>query len=67
MLHRDMEKAPFRLIGIGLSDLSDANQADPSTDLLDPSEVRRLAAERAADGIRARYGAESIMLGRSLR
>jgi DNA polymerase IV len=40
LLHRDMERAPFRLIGIGLSDLSDAAQADPSTDLLDPSEAR---------------------------
>jgi DNA polymerase-4 len=67
MLHRDMEKAPFRLIGVGLSDLTDAAQADPSTDLLDPSEARRLAAERTADRIRARFGADSIMIGRSLR
>jgi DNA polymerase-4 len=62
-----MEKAPFRLIGVGLSDLTDAAQADPSTDLLDPSEARRLAAERTADRIRARFGADSIMIGRSLR
>jgi DNA polymerase-4 len=67
MLHRDMGKAPFRLIGVGLSDLADAAQADPSTDLLDPSEARRLAAERTADRIRARFGADSIMIGRSLR
>ena len=41
--------------------------ADLSGDLLDPEARRRAAAERATDAIRARFGAEAIIKGRSLR
>jgi DNA polymerase-4 len=67
MLRRDMCVGPFRLIGIGLSGLVPATAADLETDLLDPSGGRRLAAERAADRIRARYGDTSIVFGRAIR
>jgi DNA polymerase-4 len=67
MLRRDMEKAPFRLLGIGLAGLSQAGSGESAGDLLDPSEGRRLLAEAAADKIRARFGHDSIILGRSLR
>ncbi|MEM6636908.1 MAG: DNA polymerase IV [Pseudomonadota bacterium] len=60
-------KGPFRLIGVGISQLSDEGQADASGDLLDPQAQRRAGAERAADDIRARFGQESIIKGRSLR
>jgi DNA polymerase IV len=58
---------PYRLIGLGLSDLVPAAAADRSGDLLDPQEARRLAAERATDAIRARFGSDAILKGRALR
>jgi DNA polymerase-4 len=60
-------KGPFRLIGVGISDLAPEDQADLSQDLLDPDARRRAAAERATDAIRARFGAEAIIKGRALR
>ena len=58
---------PFRLIGVGISDLAPEDQADLSQDLLDPEARRRAAAERATDAIRARFGTDAIIKGRSLR
>ncbi|NDV02738.1 DNA polymerase IV [Pseudoroseicyclus tamaricis] len=60
-------KGPFRLIGVGLSDLCDAAEADREADLLDPGAARRAGAERAADAIRARFGDAAIVKGRALR
>jgi DNA polymerase IV len=60
-------KGPFRLIGVGISDLGPEAQADLAQDLLDPEASRRAAAEHATDAIRARFGAEAIIKGRSLR
>jgi DNA polymerase-4 len=60
-------KGPFRLIGVGISDLAPEDQADLAQDLLDPEARRRAAAERATDAIRARFGAEAIIKGRALR
>ena len=61
------DPGPFRLIGVGLSDLAPADEADRMTDLLDPSAAKRRAAERATDAIRARFGKEAIIKGRALR
>ncbi|MFN6006521.1 MAG: DNA polymerase IV, partial [Paracoccaceae bacterium] len=58
---------PFRLIGVGISDLAPEDQADLAQDLLDPEANRRAAAERATDAIRAKFGAEAIIKGRALR
>jgi DNA polymerase-4 len=60
-------RGPFRLIGVGLADIADARGADVSGDLLDPAARKRAGAERAADAIRARFGAEAIVKGRALR
>ncbi|RRH77916.1 DNA polymerase IV [Falsigemmobacter faecalis] len=60
-------KAPFRLLGVGISDLTTASGRDPAGDLLDPDAARRAAAERAADRIRAKFGADAIIKGRALR
>lgn len=65
MLHRNMNMSPFRLIGVGLDGLTPA-QGEGNSDLFDSGESMRLAAERAADQIRARYGRDAIILGRSL-
>ena len=58
---------PFRLIGVGISDLAAGDQADKAADLLDPDAAKRAAVERASDGIRARFGKDAIIRGRALR
>lgn len=61
------DKGPYRLLGVGLSDLCGEAAADISGDLLDPGAARRSGAERAADEIRARFGTDAILKGRALR
>jgi DNA polymerase-4 len=61
------DPGPFRLIGVGLSDLTPARDADRMSDLLDPQAASRRAAERATDAIRARFGQDAIIKGRALR
>ena len=61
------DKGPYRLLGCGISHLVDATEADRAPDLLDPDAGRRAEAERATDSIRARFGPDAILKGRSLR
>ena len=61
------EPGPFRLIGVGISDLVPAARADMTGDLLDPEAARRAKAERATDAIRQKFGSDAIVKGRSLR
>ena len=61
------EPGPYRLIGVGISDLLPEDRADLSGDLLDPDAARRAEAERATDRIRARFGKDAIVKGRALR
>lgn len=58
---------PYRLIGVGLSDLIPEGDGDRSGDLLDPTARKRGDAERATDRIRQKFGAEAIVKGRALR
>lgn len=60
-------EGPYRLIGVGISDLSFADTADLSVDLLDQDASKRAAAERATDKIRAKFGPDAIKKGRALR
>ena len=60
-------QGPYRLIGVGISDLAPAAEADLTADLLDPQAAKRTQAERAADAIRAKFGADAIIKGRALR
>jgi DNA polymerase-4 len=55
---------PFRLIGIGLSDLHEA--AAPS-DLFGDAEARGRNAEQAIDRLRARFGDGAVVTARTLR
>ena len=57
----------LRLIGVTISDLVADGSADRAGDLLDAGAARRMAAERATDAIRARFGDEVIVKGRALR
>jgi DNA polymerase-4 len=67
MLQRDIGNGPFRLIGVGLSGLVPAEQADPGDDFLDLGGEKRAAAERAVDAVRRKFGQKAILLGRSIR
>ena len=59
--------APYRLIGVGLSHLVSAAEADLSGDLLDPGARVRGQAERATDEIRRKFGDDAIIKGCALR
>ncbi|GAA4227879.1 DNA polymerase-4 [Sagittula marina] len=61
------ENGPWRLIGVGLSDVVPDSMADRVPDLLDPQAQTRAKAERAADEIRKRFGDGAILKGRALR
>jgi DNA polymerase-4 len=59
-------KKQFRLIGIGLSDFSDADHADQG-DMLDTETPKRAAAEAAIAKARAKFGRDAVLTGRGLR
>jgi len=61
------DQGPYRLLGVGISDLSTAEGADVSGDLLDPNGIKRAQAERATDAIREKFGPDAILKGRALR
>jgi DNA polymerase-4 len=67
LLASEAGRGPFRLIGVGIADLSPAAEADRDGDLLDPDAGRRAKAEAATDAIRARFGRDAIIKGRALR
>ncbi len=67
MLEKTAQGRAFRLIGIGVSGLSEAVETeDGSVDLFDPQAPLRARAERAMDAVRARYGADAVEKGRGL-
>jgi len=61
------DQGPYRLIGVGISDITPEDEADLTGDLLDPQAVARTRAERAADKIKEKFGPDAILKGRSLR
>lgn len=63
LLAREVDGTAFRLIGIGVSGLSAAQEGDP-VDLLEPQIARRAAAERAMDRVRNRFGQDAVIRGR---
>ncbi|HEV7352857.1 MAG TPA: DNA polymerase IV [Brevundimonas sp.] len=56
---------PYRLIGVGMADLIDAE--DAPSGLFDTAEARALKAETAIDALRARFGASAVVAGRALK
>ena len=61
------DKGPYRLLGVGISQLTGSADADREGDLLDPGANQRAQAEQAADEIREKFGQGAIIKGRSLR
>lgn len=61
------DRGPFRLIGVGLSEIGGAEGVDREGDLLDPDANKRAEAERATDAIRKKFGKDAIMKGRALQ
>lgn len=66
LLAREVDGTAFRLIGVGASPLAALADAD-QPDLADPGGVREVAAQKAIDAVRAKFGTASIGKGRSLR
>ncbi len=65
MLAKEVNGTSFRLIGVGVSDLTPA--ASDGLDLADPQALKRAQAERAADKARAKFGAAVVTTGRGAR
>jgi DNA polymerase IV len=59
LLERESDGTKFRLLGIGVSALATADQADPA-DLVDG---RSAEAEHAVDRVRARFGDDAVVRG----
>jgi DNA polymerase-4 len=62
LLAREIDGTRYRLLGVGVSALTDADEADPA-DLIDHSAERRAAAERAVDRVRGKFGHEAVVRG----
>ncbi len=65
LLEREINGTRYRLLGVGVSALADAEDADPA-DLIDRSGERRAAAERAMDRVRGKFGHEAVVKGLAL-
>jgi DNA polymerase IV len=62
LLARETDGTRFRLIGIGVSDIIEADKADPG-DLLDQAGRRKALAERAVDRVREKFGRAAVVRG----
>lgn len=62
LLKKETDGTQYRLLGIGVSDLSDDGKADPP-DLVDERATKRAMAETAMDTVREKYGREAVETG----
>jgi len=67
LMDRTGDRGPYRLIGVGLSDLAPESPDSAPTDLFDPDASRRAKAERAMDDLRRRFGSDAVLKGRALK
>ena len=56
---------PYRLIGIGMADVQDAEDAPAG--LFQTTETRALKTERAIDALREKFGKDAVVAGRALK
>ena len=66
LLTKEADGTQFRLIGIGVTALRPAAEADPP-DLADPTADHRKRVEAAIDAVRTKLGDQAITKGRGLR
>lgn len=62
LLRKETDGTRYRLIGIGVSDLSDDGKADPP-DLVDIQARKRALAEGAVDTLREKFGGKAVETG----
>jgi DNA polymerase IV len=62
LLEKETDGTRFRLLGIGVSDLSDDHRADPP-DLVDVGARKRAMAEGAIDRLRDKFGKKAVETG----
>jgi len=62
LLRRETDGTKYRLLGIGVSDLSAADRADPP-DLVDVQSHKRAMAEGAIDALREKFGRKAVETG----
>ncbi|MCV0397024.1 MAG: DNA polymerase IV [Rhizobiaceae bacterium] len=62
LLERELDGTRYRLLGIGVTDLTDADRADPF-DLIDENARKRAMAEGAIDRLRDRFGVKAVETG----
>ena len=67
LLSAALSHGPFRLLGVGISELCPEAEVGTNTDLLDISAPNRLAIEAATDNIRQKFGNDAIKKGRALK
>ena len=66
LMKASISNGPFRLVGVGLSGLCFASEAEREPELLDNGALKRIKVERVTDEIREKYGDEAMIKGRSL-
>ncbi|WP_019171191.1 DNA polymerase IV [Pseudaminobacter salicylatoxidans] len=62
LLEKETDGTKYRLLGIGVSDLSAADRADPP-DLIDVQSRKRALAEGAIDALRDKFGKKAVETG----
>ena len=62
LLRKETDGTRYRLLGIGVSDLSDDDKADPP-DLVDVQSRKRAMAEGAIDALRDKFGRKAVETG----
>ena len=66
LLEKEATGPAFRLIGVGVADIVDAEDADPP-DLLQRETPKERQVEEAVDAVRAKLGPDAIVKGRRMR
>lgn len=67
LLEENLAQGPFRLVGLSLTQLSNSEAINCTTNLFQDEDSRITSAEEAIDFIRNKFGEDSIIKGRSLR
>jgi DNA polymerase-4 len=62
LIGKEIDGTKYRLLGIGVSDLSDSEKADPP-DLVDVQARKRAMAEGAIDALREKFGGKAVETG----